>query len=79
MRIFSVILALSVLSCTAQRPQEPGPPHSPPTAIECMNTCDAQRELCIQVSTRISHNKSIEECMSDWTQCVNMCMSLIRD
>jgi hypothetical protein len=76
MRIFSIMLLL--LSACVSYASNPNP-HSPPTSIECMNTCDAQRELCIQISARLQQDKSRESCMSDWSQCINMCMSQVRN
>lgn len=79
MRIFSLLLFLVLMSCCTHYPEGTRTNYAPaPTAIDCMDTCDAQRELCIQVSTRINASKSRVDCVSDWTQCSNLCLTMVR-
>jgi hypothetical protein len=69
MRIFSLLLLL-VCSCGYHYSSSE---HPPPIGAECQNTCDAQREFCVHLSSRIDSSKSRESCMADWTACTDMC------
>lgn len=73
-----LFMFLFLISCT-HYPSGPRSRYAPaPTAIDCMDTCDAQRELCIQFSTRMSESKNVSDCVSDWTSCSNLCLTMIK-
>lgn len=79
MKIFSLVIALLVMGCTSGYPRDSVvPPHKAPpmTVRDCMDTCDAQRELCMQMISRFDSSKTRSSCMTDWTHCLNMCMDI---